>query len=188
MKKEIFYATSNPGKFDEVNRYLKEHAPEIILKQYTEELFEPQTTDAKTIAIMKAKQAFEKLQKPVLVDDAGIYLKCFNNFPGTITKFIIKGIGYEGVFSLLKENTEAYFLLYMIYMDKTNLEFFEGRCDGKIIKPKSFDAPDGLPWDAIFNPNGTNKTYTEIRNTPDEKKYAYRLAALQNFLNWYKNK
>ncbi|HBS47781.1 TPA: hypothetical protein DEO28_01885 [Candidatus Dependentiae bacterium] len=185
MKKEIFYATSNPGKFDEVNRFLKSHVSSSInLKQFDGDLFEHQTTDAKAIAISKAKQAFEILKKPVLVDDAGIYFKCFNNFPGTMTKFILRGIGFEGVFSLLGKNMEAYFLLYMVYIDENNLEVFEGRCDGKIVKPSNFDAPKGLPWDAIFVPDGSDKTYSQIRGSEDEKEFAYRLMALKKFIKW----
>lgn len=187
IKKEIYYATSNPGKFDEVKRFIEEHAPSIELKQFNEDLVEKQTSDAKSIAISKSKQAWEKLKKPILVDDSGIYFNQYHNFPGTMTRYVYEGIGYEGIFSLLTKDPSAYFLLYMVFIDENNLEIFQGKCEGKIIKPKNFDAPPGLPYDAIFLPDGSKLTYSQLRNTPDEKKYAYRLKAVMKFLEWFKN-
>ncbi len=187
MKKEIYYATSNPGKFDEVKRYIEEHDPSIEIKSFTGEFIEEQTNDAKKIAISKARQAWDKLKKPIIVDDSGIYFNQYNKFPGTFTKHVYEGIGYDGIFSLLTKDNTAFFLLFMVYIDENGLEIFEGKCEGKIIRPEVFKAPDGLPWDAIFLPDGSDETYTELRNTSEENKYAYRIRALKTFLDWHRN-
>ncbi len=188
MKKEIYYSTSNPGKFNDVARYIEKHEPSIELKQFDGKIFEEQTNDTKAIAIDKARQSWQILKKPVLVDDAGIYFNQYNNFPGAITKFIIPGIGYDGVFALLKNDTRVHFLLHMVYIDSSTLQVFDGRCDGKIIRPQKFEAPEGLPWDAIFLPDSSSKTCTELRGTKEEQEYSYRLKAVKKFLEWYKNK
>jgi XTP/dITP diphosphohydrolase len=182
MQKRVWYATTNHGKFEEVKRYIEEHAPSIELAQLAEELPEVQSMDQRAIALDKAAQAWNLVKEPVLVDDAGIYFEAYNEFPGTLTKFVYYGIGYEGLLKLVEQNNRAFFRLFMVYMDKDNKEVFEGRCDGKIIRPEKFDAHPKLPYDAIFLPDGTDKTYAELRGTPEEHEFAYRLRALKKFL------
>ena len=187
VKKEIYYATGNAGKFEEVKRFIESHEPAIKIKQFDEDLPEIQTMDQRSIAIDKAKKAWNKLQEPVLIDDSGIFFDAYNRFPGTLTKFIYHGIGYEGLLKLVEDNNRAKFLLYMIYTEKENEHhIFEGKCEGQVIRPKRFDAHPGLPYDAIFLPDGSNKTYAQLRGTDEEKKFAYRLRALQKFLDWFK--
>ena len=184
----IFYATSNHGKFDEVARYLAENAPEIELKQLDCDLAEIQTDDQKKIAAYKAFQAYELCNAPLLLDDAAIYFTKYNNFPGTYAKQVSQGIGMQGLLKLMNPGDTAYFKLTMMYANNEgNLYEFEGRCDGTIVHPKDFSAHPQLPYDAIFKPNGSQKTYAEMRHTKEEAKYSYRIQALQKFLEWYKN-
>ena len=182
MSKRIWYATTNYGKFEEVKRYIKQHEPSIEIKQLATELHEIQSMDQKAIAVNKAEQAWNIVKEPVLVDDSGIYFEQYNNFPGTLTKFVYHGIGYEGLLKLVKENNRAFFRLYMVYKDQHKTEIFEGLCHGQIIRPKKFEAHPKLPYDAIFLPDESDKTYAELRGTPDEHKFAYRLRALKKFL------
>lgn len=186
-KQIIFYATSNHGKFEEVARYIQAHAPEIALKQLECDLAEIQTEDQQKIAAYKAVQAFELCNAPLLLDDAAIYFEKYNNFPGTIAKQVSQGIGIEGILNLVKPGDKAYFKLTMIYANNDgNVYEFEGRCDGTIVHPRDIAAHPQLPYDAVFKPNGCEKTYAELRHTPEEFKYSYRMQALQKFLNWYK--
>ena len=186
MRNTIFYVTSNHGKFEEVRGYIEAHEPSIELLQFDTDLEELQTLDQLAIAKSKASQAWKMLQKPLLVDDAAIYFDAYNNFPGTLTKFVHQGIGYDGIFKLLDENNKAHFLLQMVYVDEKRLQAFEGFCEGVIIKPKEFKAHPSLPWDAIFIPEGTNKTYSELRESGDVDEYLYRIRALKKFLAWFK--
>ena len=55
MKRTIFYATGNAGKFDEVKRYLESHEPTIEVKQFDKDLPETQTLDQKAIALDKGQ-------------------------------------------------------------------------------------------------------------------------------------
>ena len=187
-KKIIYYATGNTGKFAEVKRYIQEFAPQIELKQLDNDFPEIQTMDQRAIALDKAKQAYAKINAPVLIDDSGIYFEKYKNFPGTLTKFIYHGIGYEGLLKLA-ENSRATFLLYMLYTEKPGIHFlFEGKCEGKVVRPESFEARPGLPYDAIFLPDGSEKTYAQLRGTPQEHEFAYRLRAVKKFVEWYQQR
>ena len=189
MKKTIYYATTNAGKFSTLKQYIDSHEPSIELKQLDKDLPEIQTMDQKAIAIDKAEQAWKLLQKPVIVDDAGFYFEHYNNFPGTLTKFVYLGIGLEGLLKLAEDDNRVTRRLYIVYKDSPEgHHIFQGESKGTIVRPDSFDAHPSLPYDAIFKPAGADKTMAFIRGTEEEKKYSYRLQALKKFLAWYKTK
>lgn len=189
MKKRIFYATTNTGKFEEIKRYAQEHVPSIEFSQFDQDIPEIQSTNQEAIAIAKAEKAWELLKEPVLVDDAGIYFDHYNEFPGTMSKFVFYGLGFEGLLKLVEDDNRATKRLFMVYKENDETHhIFEGICTGKIIRPKKFESHVTLPYDAIFVPDGTDKTMGQLRGTPEEKKYAYRLRALQKFLAWLKKR
>ena len=134
----------------------------------------------------KAKWAFDKVKKPLIVDDTGVYFDAYSNFPGVFTKFIIKLLGFEGIFKLLEgKSRRAYFKCTIAYIDG-NLHkplFFEGICEGKIAKKASKSPDSNFEFNRIFIPKGENKTFSEM--TIDErKKYSHRVKALKKFLEW----
>jgi XTP/dITP diphosphohydrolase len=189
VKKIIYYATTNAGKFDEVKRYFNANEPKIELKQLDKDFPEIQTVDQKSIAIDKATQAWNYIKQPVLVDDAAIYFDHYNKFPGTLTKFVFHGIGFEGLLKLVEIDNRATKLLYMVYKENDEEQhIFEGICKGKIIRPKIFESHPALPYDAIFVPDETDKTMYQLRGTNEEHKYAYRLLALEKFLKWHNSR
>jgi non-canonical purine NTP pyrophosphatase (RdgB/HAM1 family) len=184
--KKLYYVTSNSGKFQEVSTYLSEHCPHIELEQLDFDIEEIQTDDQMKIAIDKAKKAWNFAKKPLLIDDAAIYFNRYTKFPGTMSKFVSLGMGFEGIKRIFDEGDKAYLLLYMVYIDgPESYKVFEGRCDGYLTKPKTFDAHPNLPYDAYFVPDNEKLTYAQIRNTPLAAKYLYRLQALKKFLEWY---
>jgi len=187
MQKTIYYATTNAGKFQEVKRYLEEHEPSIELKQLDQEIDEIQTMDQKAVALDKAEKAWSLIEEPVIVDDSAIYFDHYNNFPGTLTKFVYHGIGFEGLLKLAEDDNRATRKIFMVYKDKEKeSHVFEGMTQGRIIRPKDFSSHPRLPYDAIFQPEGANKTMAFIKGTKEEAKYSYRLKALEKFLDFLK--
>jgi len=188
-KRIIYYATTNIGKWDEVQRYVAEHEPTIQLKQFNQEIDEIQSFDQKKIALEKANTAWKMLQKPLIIDDSATYFEHYNNFPGTLTKFVYFGIGYEGLLRLAQPDNRCTRRLYLVYKDnETDHQMFLGECKGLVVEPKGPELPSKLPYDAIFQPLGATKTMAEIRGTDEEIKYSYRLQALKDFLEWWKGR
>ena len=187
MKKTIYYVTGNRGKFDEVKGFIEKHEPQLQVLQFEADIPEIQTIDQKTIAIDKALKAWAILKKPLIIDDSGIYFEKQNKFPGTMTKQVFEGIGFDGIIKLIETGDKATFRLYMVYIDAPDsFELFEGVCEGTLTKPKEFYGNPKLPYDCFFIPNGTDKSYAQLRNTPEGNKYFYRIKALKQFLEWYK--
>jgi len=187
MKKELYYVTSNPGKFEEVQRVLAVSAPHIELKPYAIDIPEIQTMDQKAVALDKAKKAWEVVQAPLLIDDAAIYFEKYNLFPGVLSKFVSHGLGFEGIKRLFDPGDKAFFLLYMIYIDGPDaFEIFEGRCEGVLHKPDTSIAHPSLPYDAFFTPVGADITCAQMWHEFEKyQDYFYRVRALNKFLAWY---
>jgi len=184
----IYYVTGNAGKFEEVKGFVESHAHDIHIEQFDEDIEEIQSLDQKAVAIDKVKKAFKLLNKPVLVDDGGLFFDAYNQFPGTLSKFVFQGLGFDGIFRLLADNNKAAFIIHLAYADGNIVQTFEGRTDGEIIHPKDFSSHPQLPFTAIFKPNGSDKTLAELRHTPEFAQYSFRQQALQKFCEWYKAK
>lgn len=184
-KFELHCATGNAGKFEEIKNYMDRYAPSFLLKQFSVDIEEIQSLDQKVVAIAKAKKAWEMLKKPLLIDDGGIFFEGYQQFPGTLSKYVLQGLGFEGLFKLVDDNHRAAFIMQMVYVDENNIELFEGRCDGVIVRPDKLTVHPHLPFISIFKPNGSDKTFAELRKTPEFEKYSFRYQALKQFVAWH---
>ncbi|MCK4651133.1 hypothetical protein KAT08_03075 [Candidatus Babeliales bacterium] len=185
-KKNIYFVTGNQGKFEEVKSFIDKNEPNIILKQFKTEIPEIQTLDQKAIAIQKAIKAWEIVQKPLIIDDSAIYFENYYKFPGIMTKYVFKGLGFEGMVKLVEEGNKAIFLLYLVYINgPKSFKIFEGKCSGNLTKPIKFYGNTNLPYDCFFIPFSTNKTYAQMRKTKEGEKYFHRIKALKKFIKWW---
>ena len=180
---KIYYVTGNDGKFEEVSRFVRQENVALELIQARLPITEIQSMDQKEVALDKARQAFAQLKKPLLVDDAAIYFEKYNQFPGVFTRYIYTGIGMEGMFKLTQPGDRAYFLLYLVYVDELGrAQVFEGRQGGRIVHPAQFTAHPDLPFDDIFIPDGSDRSYADLFHAPEFAQFSYRLAAIKSFL------
>lgn len=186
MNKHIIFVTGNSDKFNEVEGYIKQLDPSIILEQVPLELPEIQSLDIRKIARAKAEEAWRVLQKPLIVDDGGIYLARFNNFPGPLIKFVYEGMGLDNFWNCLaKDDPRASFISLLAYADgPDHFEFFEGICTGKMIEPTGIITRKGMPFTDMFVPDGTTKTLNDIRGTPDEPRFHHRRISCALFVEW----
>lgn len=186
MKNEIYYVTSNTGKFEEVSDFFQKSSPEITIQHYSLDVDEIQSLDQKAVVIDKVKKAFAILNKPLLLDDGGIFFEAYHQFPGTLSKFVFQGLGFKGLFKLVEDDNRAAFILQLAYTDGIQSKLFEGRCEGIIISPSDLASHPQLPFTAIFKPNGSDKTLAELRYTPEFFHYSFRQQALKKFVEWHK--
>lgn len=184
--KNILYVTSNNGKFLEVERYVKRCAPHINLIRVDLDIEEIQSMNLHAVAMDKAQKAWNQLRVPLLIDDAGIYFNRWHKFPGVLTKFVVQGLGMDGIKRLIDEGDTGYFQLWLVYADEHGvLHPFEGRCEGQLTTHYQGAAHAGLPYDLCFKPEGIDKTYAEVKQDPAYENYLYRIRAVQTFLDWF---
>ena len=180
---ELFFASSNEHKFEEVQRILSTLGVNIKLFKTT--LEEIQSNSLNEIAKRKAIDAFTKIQKPILIEDDGLFINSLNGFPGPYSSYAYDTIGNTGIIQLL-ENTElrdAKFVAIIAYCNGIDeVKLFESSIPGKISKEIE---KGGWGYDPIFIPDGESKTFA---NVSDKDKFSHRSASLKKFSDWFMHK
>lgn len=183
--KEIFYATGNRGKFEDVFNFVQRCAPQITLRQFDQDLIELQDTDQRTVAIEKGRVAWRLLKRPVIVDDAGIYFENYKDFPGVFTKYIYSGLGFDGIRRLIANGDPVYYQLHLVYFyGDEQYTVFVGRRNGIVVFPDVFPDKPALPFDTLFVPVGETRTFAELRKEGCLEPFDHRIAAFKDFLAW----
>ncbi|OII72716.1 uncharacterized protein cubi_01666 [Cryptosporidium ubiquitum] len=116
------------------------------------------------ITIHKCKSAYERIKKPVFVEDTSLCFNAYNGLPGPYVKWFLKSVGAQGLYNMLEayQNKSAYAVTLIGYYDETKMSepiIFEGKIDGEIVKPRG---EKGFSWDPIFKPNGYTSTFSEM--------------------------
>lgn len=199
----LTYVTTNEGKLAEAREYL-DHISQAAL-DYTE----IQAAELEPIAAQGAREAYRRLDEPVLVDDAGLFVQGFDGFPGPYSAFIEETIGIERVWKLAKEleDTSASFRCVIAYCDGESFDaspdpidredrviaaagteatddsipvkLFSGVVRGQLVAPRG---KGGFGYDPIFEYDG--ETFAEM-GTERKNAISHRGRALAGFAEWY---
>ena len=177
---DLFFVSSNNHKYQEAKKILDPFGISLgFIKSSLEEI---QSNSLKDIALCKAKDAFLKCKKPLIIEDDGIFINSLNGFPGPYSSYIFKTIGNKGILNLLKQNRKAKFVSIITYCDKHILQSFDAKIDGSISKSEK---GKGWGYDPIFIPNNLQKTFAELNN---KNELSHRYKALKKFSKWYLHK
>ena len=177
---DLFFVSSNTDKYNEAKKILNFFGIDLGFLKY--DLEEIQSNSLKDIALKKAKQAFLKCKKPVIIEDDGLFINSLDGFPGPYSSYVFKTIGNKGILNLLNYNRKANFVSIITYCDKKTLQSFYGKLDGTISKSQK---GNGWGYDPIFIPKNIKKTFAELDN---KNKLSHRYKALKKFSNWYLHK
>ena len=177
---DLYFLSSNNHKYQEAKIILDSFGIKLgFIKSTLEEI---QSNSLKEIALCKAKDAFSKSKKPLIIEDDGIFINSLNGFPGPYSSYIFKTIGNKGILNLLKQNRKAKFVSIITYCDKHILQSFDAKIDGSISKSEK---GKGWGYDPIFIPNNLQKTFAELNN---KNELSHRYKALKKFSKWYLHK
>ena len=177
----INFVTSNLGKVREFRQILE---PEIKVNHIKLSYPEIRSEDSEEIARHSAQQLSRKFKKNVVVEDSGLFIKALNDFPGTYSATVHKKIGLEGILKLMKnaKARECEYKSAVSYCEpgKKPISFL-GTEKGTISSGKKGNF--GFGHDPIFIPEGSSKTYGEMKNVESVKKFR-RMAVkkLRNYL------
>ena len=180
---ELFFASSNENKFQEAERILSNLGVQInFFKTILEEI---QSNNLNDIAEQKAINAYNLIQKPVIIEDDGLFIDSLNGFPGPYSSYVYDTIGNKGIMDLLEnyQVRDAKFVSIIAYCDNDRaVKLFESNIPGKI---SPIIEKGGWGYDPIFIPDGESKTYA---NVFDKDKFSHRSASLKKFSNWFLDK
>jgi len=169
---KIYFVTCNKAKVKEFKQILE---PKIKVEQIAIDYPELRSDDPEEIAKLAAKQLADILKKPVVVEDSGLFIKALNDFPGTSSAYIHKRIGLKGILRLMKgvKDRTAQYRSAVGYckLGKKPISFL-GVEKGKIAN--KIRGKYGFGHDPIFIPEGSRKTYGEMKNNEEVKKFRRR--------------
>jgi XTP/dITP diphosphohydrolase len=156
------FVTSNENKWLEAQRILG-----FALERAELELDELQAPTVGEVALAKARTAYAKLGRPVIVEDAGIELLGLGGFPGPFIKYREKMGGLTSICraadGLGDRRLRAVCALGIC--SEHGSEVVVGSIDGLLsVQPRG---KNGFGWDAIFVPQGEGRTFGEM--TAEEK-------------------
>ena len=180
---KLFFVSSNENKFQEAERILSNLGVQINF--YKTILEEIQSNDLNDIAEKKAINAYDLIQKPVIIEDDGLFINSLNGFPGPYSSYAYDTIGNKGIMNLLENSQvrDANFVSIIAYCDNDyGVKLFESSIPGKI---SPVIEKGGWGYDPIFIPDGESKTYA---NVSDKDKFSHRSASLKKFSNWFLDK
>jgi len=164
MIEAVTFITGNPAKVRLLSQYLD--FP-MIHKQL--DLIEIQSLDLSTVIEYKAREAYQHVLSPVLIEDTSLRFLALGKLPGPLIKWFLTELGTDKLCHLLDHYpersalAEVQFCLY----DGQSFQTFAGAQTGQIaLTPRGCN---GFGWDPIFIPAGYDKTWAEMT---DEESHA----------------
>ncbi|MBI2971600.1 MAG: non-canonical purine NTP pyrophosphatase [Candidatus Aenigmarchaeota archaeon] len=178
--KSVIVATGNRDKFREIAVALNQFS--IRAKMIKVDL-EEHGNSLEEIAESKAVQAFEKIKKPVLVDDTGVYFEAVKGFPGHRAKRLYQSLGFGGIVGRIRgRSRKAYFKTVLCYKDASTTKLFAGVLRGVIADTIHRGGRAELPYEKIFLIKGRS-----LASLPLSEKIAmsHRTQAARKFARWF---
>ena len=147
------------------------------------DLDEIQSLDLKEIVEHKVRQAYEKLKKPVIVEDVSLEFEALGGLPGPFIRFFVDQVPFETICSMVNgRNRRATAKCVFGYYDGEELKLLESSLGGTIAEMPAGE--NGYGWDKIFIPDGYTVTRAQLSEEDDQKTYVQvkPFAALKMFL------
>ena len=126
------------------------------------DLAERQALDPAEIVEFKARDAYAKLARPVVVEDSGLAIKAWNGFPGALVKWLEQSAGLEAMARMLDRfpDRSATATCAVAYFDGERFVSARGEVSGAIANAPRGES--GFGWDALFIPDGNDRTFAEM--------------------------
>ena len=189
---KLIFATNNQNKIAEIKAALTQGLEIITLQDagINIEIDEPFDTLEEN-AREKATVIFGITKQNCFSEDTGLEVIALNGKPG------VKSARYAGDETDNKKNI-ALLLKNMEGIDERNAQFktviclllnnkeylFTGICEGKINSKETGSM--GFGYDAVFTPDGADKTFAEM-SIDEKSKYSHRKKALQKLIKFLNN-
>ncbi len=183
---EFFFATGNDHKIEEARAALAPHGIGVTKMEGFTKL-EIQHPDLGEIASSALALIVSKTEKPVFVEDSGLFIHQLNGFPGPYSSYVFETLGLEGILKLLEDakTRKAEFRSSVAFgVNGKWLANFSSATEGTIqSQPRG---ENGFGFDPIFVPMWTSKTFGEME-LKEKTIYSHRAKAISKLALWYLN-
>jgi XTP/dITP diphosphohydrolase len=172
----IYFVTSNKGKFAEAQAIFGD----LIQKNigYTE--IQADTLDE--VAAYGMKEVISRLDGPVMIEDAGLFVEALQGFPGVYSAYVQRTIGNAGILRLMdgEEMRNASFRSVVAYVEP-GMEpvMFAGEVQGQIGFEQR--GRKGFGYDPIFYVGDVSLGEMEIE---EKNRISHRAASMMALKKW----
>ena len=186
MEKPV-YLTTNKGKFEEAMHIFKDrYGFDIDIKEPDFEVLEIQADNCQDVVAFSVKYACEKLQRPCIKSDSGLYIDALGGLPGPYNHDFDHCIGVDKFLELFKNETNRKARLEDCFAYCEPGEepvIFTGGGTGTI----AYEAKGNLGrWhDKFYIPDGETKTLSELREIDRDYEAKFWGSAKEDFAKWY---
>jgi non-canonical purine NTP pyrophosphatase (RdgB/HAM1 family) len=149
--------TANPGKLAEARRLAGGELDTVAL-----DLPEIQSLDFREVLRAKADEAWRRLGRPLVVEEAGLELAAFNGFPGPLVKWMLAAVGPDGIAraAAAAGDVRATARCLLLYRRADGDLIAEGATEGTLVLPGR--GTHGFGFDPVFLPGGESHTFGEL--------------------------
>lgn len=162
---DLVFVTSNLSKLREAEAVLEQKLDHRAL-----DLPEIQSLDLAEVVRAKTAAAWDRLHRPVLVEDTSLELSGLGGFPGPLVRWLLACVGPAGICRIAHcfEDPRAKARCLVCATDGSSEVLGEGFVRGVIaVSPRG---RRGFGWDSTFVPEGSkNLTFGQM---DDDKKNA----------------
>jgi non-canonical purine NTP pyrophosphatase (RdgB/HAM1 family) len=157
LSSRFVLVTGNAGKIAEARLALG-----TDLEAVEVDLPEIQSLDYREVLRAKAEEAWRRVGRPLVVEEAGLDLAALNGFPGPLVKWMLQAVGAEGLSraALSLGDPRASARCFLLYKDGDHEIVAEGRTEGTLVLPGR--GTHGFGWDPVFLPEGSGLTFAEL--------------------------
>lgn len=176
----VTFVTGNAHKAAYLAQYLWYPVDHIHM-----DLDEIQSTDLYEIVEHKVRQAYQKTQKPVIVEDVSLEFHALGGLPGPFIKFFVEKTSLENICAMIPQHEQRKATARCVfgYCDDQEVKLFEWYADGEIATEPTGDG--GYGWDKIFIPQWYGTTRAAL--SPADYQLTYLqikpFAQLKDFLD-----
>jgi XTP/dITP diphosphohydrolase len=172
----VYFVTGNRGKLVEAQGIFEDVVQKNI--GYTE----IQADTLEDVVIFGLREVTERLNGPVMIEDAGLFIHALEGFPGVYSAYAQRTIGNAGILKLMQdlEDRAAYFKSVVGYAEPgVDTVMFSGEVHGSIGFEQR--GSKGFGYDPIFYIDGKSLGEMDI----DEKnRISHRGGSMKALKRW----
>jgi XTP/dITP diphosphohydrolase len=192
MNTTLIFATNNQHKIEEIQSIVPPHIHIITLEQAGINITIPEPYNTlHENAQTKAQTIFNITHQNCFSEDTGLEVVALNGEPGVKSaRYAGDGKNFEENINLLLEKLKsttqrmAQFRTVIALIWNEKEYFFEGICKGTIVNEPH--GSGGFGYDAVFIPDGSNKTFATM-SMLEKNNFSHRKKATQQLISFLAN-
>ncbi len=128
------------------------------------------------------KWLMERCDRPIMIDDSGLFIDALKGFPGVYSAYVFKTIGCDGILRLMdgvKDRSARFECCIGFMRPGGEPSIVKGVSKGSIALAKA--GSGGFGYDPVFIPEGHSETFAQMP-IPEKNKISHRGRAVEAFL------